>query len=377
MTKNQPMTMTSTSSGKTVSLCFVSPKAYPLFNPDCEGVFGGAEVDLYLLSTELAKDQNFCVSFITADYGQADEETKGDIRIIRSLDFSQNALGGACRIWRALKIADADIYMIKTISVGVPLVRWFCRRYNRKFVYRTAHQDECDGTCLKQHPILGRMFIRALRQADIVFAQNQSDADNLKRLHGIDASAVGNAHSLPDTIETTDRDMILWVARSAAFKQPQVFLELAGRFPNEKFVMICQRAMGDSNYELLQEHAAEIPNMEFVRRVPFHEIDSYFRRAKVFVNTSRTEGFANTFIQACKWAVPVLTLAANPDGFLDRYDCGRCASGNTDKLVEALGFLLEDNRYLETGLRARHYAEQNHDITKIVNRYKKTFEELL
>ena len=42
------MTMTSTSSGKTVSVCFVSPKAYPLFNPDCKGVFGGAEVDLYL-----------------------------------------------------------------------------------------------------------------------------------------------------------------------------------------------------------------------------------------------------------------------------------------------------------------------------------------
>ncbi len=276
-----------------------------------------------------------------------------------------------------MKKADADIYIIKTISVGVPLVRRFCRRYQRKFVYRTAHQDECDGTCLKQHPILGRMFIRALRQADIVFAQNQSDAENLKRLHGIDASAVGNAHRLPDMIGTTDRDMILWVARSAAFKQPEVFLELAGRFPDEKFVMICQRATEKSNYELLREHAAKIPNLEFVRRVPFHEIDSYFRRAKVFVNTSVAEGFANTFIQACKWAVPVLTLAANPDGFPDRYDCGRCAGGNTDKLVEALEFLLEDNRYLETGIRARHYAEQNHDITKIVNRYKEAFERLV
>ena len=362
---------------KPVKVCFVSPKAYPLFDPDCKGVFGGAEVDLYLLGTELAKDQNFHITFITADYGQPEEETRDDIRIIRSLDFSQNALRGACRIWRALKKADADIYMIKTISVGVPLVRWFCRGYQRKFVYRTAHQDECDGTCLKQRPVLGRIFIRVLQQADTVFAQNQSDAGNLKSLHGIDSLVVPNAHHLPDLIEEPDRDMILWVARSAAFKQPEVFLELARQFPDEKFVMVCQRATGDSNYELLEEHAANIPNLEFVRRVPFHEIDSYFRRAKVFVNTSRAEGFANTFIQACKWAVPVLTLAANPDGFLDRYDCGRCCNGNTEELVEALAFLLEDNRYLETGLRARHYAEQNHDITKIVNRYKKAFEELL
>ena len=92
------MTMTSTSSGKTVSICFVSPKAYPLFNPDCEGGFGGAEVDLFSLGGELAKDPHYAVSFITADYGQPDEETRGDIRIIRSLDFSQNALHGACRI---------------------------------------------------------------------------------------------------------------------------------------------------------------------------------------------------------------------------------------------------------------------------------------
>ncbi len=52
---------------KPVKVCFVSPKAYPLFNPDCNGAFGGAEVDLCLLSTELAKDQNFHVAFITAD----------------------------------------------------------------------------------------------------------------------------------------------------------------------------------------------------------------------------------------------------------------------------------------------------------------------
>ncbi len=52
-----------------IRVCFISPKAYPLFNPNVEAVFGGAEVDLYYLATELAKDDSFTVSFITADYG--------------------------------------------------------------------------------------------------------------------------------------------------------------------------------------------------------------------------------------------------------------------------------------------------------------------
>ena len=47
---------------------------------DCNGVFGGAEVDLYLLGTELAKDQNFHVTFITADWGQPEEEIREQIK---------------------------------------------------------------------------------------------------------------------------------------------------------------------------------------------------------------------------------------------------------------------------------------------------------
>ncbi len=273
-------------------------------------------------------------------------------------------------------VRSAKAPLLETASPGVPLVASFCKLHRRVFIYRTAHQDECDGTYLKQHPLLGRMFTRALQRADVVFAQNQSDADNLKSLHGIDASAVPNAHRLPDLIEEPDRDAILWVARSAAFKQPEVFLDLAKRFPDEKFVMICQRATEDSNYELLQRHAAEISNLEFIPRVPFHETDSYFQRARVFVNTSVSEGFPNTFIQAGKCATAILSLNVNPDGFLDRYDCGQCCNGNVDELVEALAFLLEDNRYVETGIRARHYVEQNHDITKIVDRYKEAFEKL-
>ena len=78
-----------------ISVCFVCPKAYPLFNEAVEGVFGGAEVDLYYLATELAKDEVFDVSFIVADYGQADVETIEGVKIIKSLDFGTRFLDDA------------------------------------------------------------------------------------------------------------------------------------------------------------------------------------------------------------------------------------------------------------------------------------------
>ena len=96
-----------------ISVCFVSPKAYPLFDPGANGVIGGAEVDLYLLATELAKDSDYQVSCITADYDQPTEKTIENVKIIKSLDFKQNQITSAMKIWKALKKANADIYMIK------------------------------------------------------------------------------------------------------------------------------------------------------------------------------------------------------------------------------------------------------------------------
>lgn len=49
---------------KKIRVCFVAPKTYPIFNPATGNYFGGAEVDLYYLATELAKDNNFEISFI-------------------------------------------------------------------------------------------------------------------------------------------------------------------------------------------------------------------------------------------------------------------------------------------------------------------------
>ena len=39
-----------------IKVCFIAPKAYPIFNPAIREVFGGAQLDLYLLATELAKE---------------------------------------------------------------------------------------------------------------------------------------------------------------------------------------------------------------------------------------------------------------------------------------------------------------------------------
>ena len=363
------------SNKKPVRICFVSPKSYPLFDSSVDAVFGGAEVDLYMLGTELAKDDTFDVSFIVADYAQPDKCKIEGVTLLKSLRFREGSLAGAIKIWRAMKKTEADIYLLKTASPGVPLAVIFCAIHRKIFAYRAASSRECDGTYASQHKILGKIFNWSLRKAGFVTVQNINDRDSLNQTVAVQAQVIPNGHRLPP-IATETRDCILWVGRSAQVKQPQLFVDLARQMPDEKFVMICQRATGDNNYDQLCQQARDTKNLDFHERIPFHEIDAFFQRAKILVNTSSSEGFPNTFIEACKAQTAILSYNVNPDGFLDEFNCGICADGDKEKLIKALNELLTDQRYAELGANGRKYVEEKHDITKIVEQYKSVFQEL-
>jgi glycosyltransferase involved in cell wall biosynthesis len=367
--------MTESDEPKPIKICFVAPKAYPIFNPEKGDYFGGAEVDLYYLATELARDENFQVSFIVADYGQPPVEMREGVTVIRTVDFTKSPFAGVWRVWRGLIRADAQIYVLKTASPGTPLVALFCKLHGRVFAYRTANTDECDGTYVRKHRLLGPAFAWSLRQAKILFAQNAADAENLSASMGLCAHVIPNGHPLPE-LNQQERDTILWVGRDAEVKKPRLFLELARKVPDRHFTIICQSLTHDQNYTELTAEAAKVKNLEFIPHVPFNRVESYFRRALVLVNTSDREGFPNTFIQACICATPILSLNVNPDGFLDKYGCGIYCGKDFDKLVDSLNTLLAEHRYIDLGRNARKYVEQNHDITTIAQMYKRLLREL-
>lgn len=355
-----------------IRVCFVSPKAYALFNPQAKGVFGGAEVDSYTLATELAQDKSFVTSTITADYKQKQSEIVNGVRIIKSLDFRRNSLSGAMKIWKAMRLADAQIYFQETASWGTFLVTLFCKLNKKALIYRTASQRETDGTYIKEHPLAGKAFLWSLRQADHVIVQNETDKLHLEQIAGIEPLVIANAHHLP-VLSEQKRDIILWVGRSAKIKRPDLFIDLAEKMPAEHFTMICQQATGDKYYEDLIAEAKQVKNLEFIQRVDFCGIDKYFQRTKVFINTSDSEGFPNTFVQACKNGAPILSLTVDPDSFIERYECGINCHGDQDKLIRELKAILTPEKRKEYGQNARRYAESKHNVKTIIETYKQLF----
>jgi glycosyltransferase involved in cell wall biosynthesis len=143
--------------------------------------------------------------------------------------------------------------------------------------------------------------------------------------------------------------------------------------PQERFTMICKEATDDKDYSQLATKAGRIENLEFISGVPFGQVESFFQRAKVFVNTSYSEGFPNTFIQAGKCGTPILSLKVNPDGFLDKYGCGLCADDDWRLFVDMLKQMLDIVRAGEYAANSRRYVLENHDVSEIVEQYKAIF----
>jgi glycosyltransferase involved in cell wall biosynthesis len=361
-----------TGSNKPLRVCFINLRAYPLFNPEVKATIGGAEVDLYLIATELAKDGDFKVSFVTGDYGQPEVEEREGVSIIKSLDMRSNLFLSGWRIWRALGRADADVYFDECASLRTWLDAMFCRWRGRPYIYRTAHTDECDGTYARTSPVRGRAFFQAIRSAAQVITQNLSDQRDLQETASVGSRVIRNACRLPSDTGA-ERDTILWVGRSASQKQPRLFLDLARQMPDRSFTMICQPAFEDPAFANLAAEAAGVRNLRFLERVSFHQIDTFFQRARVFVSTSDSEGFPNVFVQAAKCGTPIVSYKVNPDGFLDKYKCGLCAEGNWQQFGGMLRRLSDPVEFAFWSANARKYASQMHNIAAIIEEYKELF----
>ena len=166
--------------------------------------------------------------------------------------------------------------------------------------------------------------------------------------------------------ETIVKSDILWVGRAVNWKRPELFLKLALTFKDRSFMMICTKYMDHEYWENLKNLSEKITNLKFIEFVKFSEIDDYFKKAKVYVNTSIYEGFPNTFLQAFKYNTPVISLNVNPDNIFNESNFGYYCNDNFDSLKEKLSILVQSSELQEmVGKKAYSYVSKFHDIEMI------------
>jgi glycosyltransferase involved in cell wall biosynthesis len=336
---------------------------------------GGEAVQHSLLAREFA-NQGWSVSAVCRDAGQADGESLSGVRFWKTYQRDAGIPGmrffypRLYKVWRALENADADVYFQSCAGFMTGIVAYFARRHGRKMIFRVAHDTDCiPGEQLINNRRDRWLYEYGLRSADLISVQSDVQADALKKNYGLSSVGVKMVVEPPaDTSLEKDID-VLWVNNLRGFKRPELVVDIARALPKVRFVMIGGRMKGfEDLYDQVREEAESIPNLTFVGPVPYSEVNDYFARARLFLNTSDSEGFPNSYLQAWVRGVPVVSYF-DPDGLIDELEIGMKVSSQKEFCPPIEALLQTDEERLAMARRASDYASANYSSEAIVDHY--------
>ena len=342
---------------------------------------GGEQVQHSLLARALAR-RGLPVSMVVADYGQPLHMERDGIALHRAHGLTEGVPvlrfvhPRITRLWAALRRADADVYYVSCAGPQLAVVAAFARRHGRRVVFRIAHDRDCDPRQLLVRWARDRaLYAWGLRRADTVLAQTSQQARALRLHYGVGARIAGmlvegDGADLP----WAQRDLdVLWVNNLRPFKRPDLALQLARRLPELRLAMVGGPQSGhEVLFERTRAAAQTLPQLRFEGAVPYHEVHDYYGRARVFVNTSDTEGFPNSYLQAWRRGTPTVAFF-DPDRTIARHGLGQ-AVGSVDEMVEAVRHLAQrEDAWRAASRRCRTFMNRQHDEDGVLAPYLEAF----
>lgn len=363
-------------------VCFVAPALWPVFTRDTRVPFvGGAEVQQSFLILEFVR-RGYRVSIISMDFGQPDPCIVDGVTVHRmyapeaGLPVVRFVHPRFTSLWAAMRRADADIYYQRTCGGITGFVAAFCRWRRRLSVYAAASDPDFDPAVPKIRFGRDRALFRwGLRNVSGIVVQSERQREALARHYRREGTIVPSCYG---HIGRPSRPggLILWAGMIRQVKRPELFIELARRCPQFRFRLV---GGGASNEGRLLDHirmeAATLPNLEMTGFVHYQDVEQHFDDASLLVNTSESEGFPNTFLQAWSRGIPTLSFF-DPAARWRQHAVGEIVS-SLDDLVKRTQSLMSDvERWRLASSVCREHFTAHHSVDRAVDAYEAVFDRL-
>ncbi len=327
-------------------ICFVLESAYTAF--DSGPTIGGAEVQVRILAERLAT-AGFEVYIATAE----------------RIDHDRIISLGTGRLLRTLRRLRPAVVVATVATKAMVRAAVACRLLGLAFVYRVANTGESlrgPGHDVGGNPLNRLVFRSTLRYlTPRIWCQHDAQRQNLES-QGLGGKSFVAVNLSPDRRRETpaaEKNTVLWVGRYTAAKRPHLFPRIAARLPHRRCLMICP-----GSPQSFRSAHADLPNLRVLGYVPPEEMAAHFAEARVLVNTSSTEGFPNTFIEAACQGTPIITTVKDPGGYLGRYGHGAVV-GDCAEAAATVDNLFDDVATHERwSSNARRYFEETHELER-------------
>jgi glycosyltransferase involved in cell wall biosynthesis len=347
---------------------------------------GGAEKQFFMIANGLVeRGHEVHMTCRRREPDQPDRETIDGITVhaygppIGSQNRYREFLATRRSLLGVLSRADCDVYHT---TPGSPLAGW-TRLYTRvaggHCALTLAHANDHTRSHWREQPRYRRaLYHYGLKNADARVVLAEYMQDGLQAEYGLDADIIRYGYPLADDARFADKqDSVIWIARFQDWKRPELFVDLADRAAVGDWTFHLFGFADDESYEQeLRESCAAVDSVEFGGRLTGDEDMEWFKRAKLFVNTSTAEGFPNTFIQSWVSGTPVATLEVDPDGLIADNEAG-IAEPDFDAFVDRVRAVLEDEAELQRLSENARELGRAFDIERTVDEYEALYERLL
>lgn len=340
---------------------------------------GGAELQSHFIAEELIL-RGWQVEVVTikpADIKQVEENRYYNPKI--KFHYYKNhklAIITWFAVLRKLLGTHSDVYYQRTISIISGATALFSRIFTKKMIFAIAHDDDVKKNFYKRdfkdvdvksflpriikwldYRFLNFSNSYGIQNADKIIAQTNFQKNELAKNYGLNSDLIRNSYdpSFQNRIPEKE-NMVIWVGNMRKFKRAELFPEIISRLkaPGWKFVMIGR------TYPYVEDKikSFSMDNFVYTGQLPYDEAEEYFKKAKVLVSTSTSEGFANTFIHAWLYETLIVSLNVNPDSLFDENQLGCTFGDDIDELVSGLQNILSDFDSVTPILeRAKKFAE--------------------
>ncbi len=348
-----------------------------------EYVMGGAEQQISLLVPELIK-RGHEVHYIYISYNSCNPEPTINVNLhpvkvkkyVRKL--RPNIVLYTTAICKILKNIKPDVIYQQAKPALCGIAAKYAKNNNCKLIWHIAARGDVLPYYHKSFKTMIFDYLDrkcaeyGIRNADYIVGQ-ATYQDNLlfenysKRC----AAIIGNWHPMPK--EKCNKKLpikVVWVANIKRHKQPRIYIDLVEKMQNldnVDFYMV-GRPISGGYQQMIERRINKLDNLKYLGEISNDGVNRLLSRSHVFVSTSQSEGFSNTFIQAWMHNLPVVSLNSDPDDILKEKRIG-LHSKNFEQLVCDVELLVKDDMLRnKMGDRARFYAEHNHSISENIGK---------
>ena len=344
---------------------------------------GGAELQVYYLSRELVL-RGFHVNYIRENnkFDNFKKTFEGiklhsiyipKILAHPKLLFIKQILRSIQLHFHIKKLKPSIVY-VRADESYLPLLKSSITKNKIKLIWACSHDDKLGPYYWsnKYGYAIKKSILNVLRNANLILLQTEFQRKLLFKNFDIQGKVLYNSHPIPTDLDLPRENIVLWVGRLHKRKFPERFLSIVKKMKsnsNFKFIMIGRRL--DSRFDNeIENTLKENPNFKYYGESEQEFILEILNKVKVLVNTSNSEGFSNTFIEAWIRGVPVIALkGVNPDGIITNNKVGFICEDIDAIQMRVYELLNNKSLFSKMSLKSKEMSKEKFDLKNYVDKF--------